>query len=161
LQANYPIATNIVYLPDSFYLIAHFLWHKANDIMHYHNIIKKALIKYCTNFNEGFDVLATEHFPTQHSVVDWCVGVTINNYISETANLMLGQLKIKYWCSANDAKDIGHLGIICGCKKSNIYSAMISKLSLLGRGKQALKCSKTVFASLISSQKSAPLSFPQ
>jgi len=91
----------------------------------------------------------------------WCVGVTINNYTSETANLMLGQLKIKYWCSANDAKDIGHLGIICGCKKSNIYSAMISKLSLLGRGKQALKCSKTVFASLISSQQSAPLSFPQ
>jgi hypothetical protein len=51
-------------------------------------------------------VLVTKHFQTQCSVDDWCVDVIINNYISETANLMLGRMNIKYLCSANDAK--GH-----------------------------------------------------
>jgi hypothetical protein len=51
-------------------LIAHFLWYKANGSTYYQNIIKKALIEYCTYFNEGFDVLATEQFLMQHSVVD-------------------------------------------------------------------------------------------
>jgi hypothetical protein len=104
LQATYPIATNLVYLPDSFLPIVNFLQNKANGSTYYQNIIKKALIQFCSNFNEGFDALCTEHFPTQHPVVDWCINVIINNNIPETANLMLRWLKIKYLCSANDAK---------------------------------------------------------
>ena len=104
LQATYPIATNLVYLPDSFLPIVNFLQNKANGSTYYQNIIKKALIQFCSNFNEGFDALCTEHFPTQHPVVDWCINVIINNYIVETSNLLSGQLKMKYLSSTNDAK---------------------------------------------------------
>jgi hypothetical protein len=96
-------ATNLGYLPDSFLPIVHFIWHKANGSTYYQNIIKKALIKFCSNFNEGFDALCNIQFPTQCSVIDWCINVIINNYISETSNLMSGRLKIKYICSANEA----------------------------------------------------------
>jgi hypothetical protein len=129
----FPNATSIVYLPDSFYtIIAHFLWHKANGSMYHQNIMKNALIEFCTNFNEGFDVLATKHFPTQCFMVAWCVDVMIHYYISETVKLMSGQLKIKYLCSSNEAKRNWSLWQKSSCIKSNIYRAMISMLSLIG-----------------------------
>jgi predicted metal-dependent peptidase len=62
------------------------------------------LINFCTNFKDGFDALVTKQFPMQRSVVDWCIDVIINTYITETANIMSGRLKIRYLCSANDAK---------------------------------------------------------
>jgi hypothetical protein len=83
LRVAYRIATNLVYLPDSFLQIVNFLRYKANVSTYYQNIIKKALIQFCTNFNEGFDALCIEHFPTQCSVADRCINVIINNYISE------------------------------------------------------------------------------
>jgi len=95
LQVTYPIATNLVYLPDSFLLIVNYLWYKANGSTYYQNIIKKALIQFCTNFTEGFDALCNEHFPTQRSVVDWYINVIINYYISETSSLMSQRLKIQ------------------------------------------------------------------
>ena len=104
LRATYPIATNLVYLPDSFLPIVNFLRYKANGSTYYQNIIKKALIQFCTNFTEGFDALCNEHFPTQRSVVDWCINIITNNYTSETSSLMSRQLRIQYICAANDAK---------------------------------------------------------
>jgi hypothetical protein len=101
---TYPIATNLVYLPDSFHPMVNFLWHKANGSTYYQNIIKKTLIQFCVNFTEGFDALCAIHFLTQRSVVDWCINVIINNYIVETSNLLSGQLKMKYLSSTNDAK---------------------------------------------------------
>ena len=59
LRDTYPIASNIVYLPNSFYSIAHFLRHKANGSTYYQNVIKRALINFCTNFKDGFDALGT------------------------------------------------------------------------------------------------------
>jgi hypothetical protein len=99
LWAAYPVATNLVYLPDSFLPIVNFLQYKANGSTYYQNIIKKALIQSCTNFTEGFDALCNEHFPTQRLVVDWCINIIINNN-----NMMSWWLKIKYICAANDAK---------------------------------------------------------
>jgi hypothetical protein len=103
LQESSPIATNLVYLPDSFQPLVHFLQHKAGR-SYYQNIIKKALIKISTNFSEGFDALCSKHFPTQCSVVDWCINVVVNNYISETAAQMSGRLKFKYLLAAEEAK---------------------------------------------------------
>jgi len=40
----------------------------------------------------------------QHSMVDWCAEVIIDNYISETAKLLLGQAKTDYLSLAYDAK---------------------------------------------------------
>jgi hypothetical protein len=81
LQESSPIATNLVYLPDSFQPLVHFLQHKAGR-SYYQNIIKKALIKMSTNFSAGFDALCSNHFPMQCSVVDWCINLVINNYTS-------------------------------------------------------------------------------
>ncbi len=103
LRESYPIANNLVYLPDSFQPLVHFLQHKAGR-SYYQNIIKKALIKISTNFSEGFDALCSKHFPTQCSVVDWCINVVVNNYISETAAEMSGRLKFKYLLAAEEAK---------------------------------------------------------
>ncbi len=104
LWAAYPIAINLVYLPySSLPIVVKFLQYKANGSSYYQNIIKKALIQFCTNFNEGFDALCIKHFPTQRSVVDWCINIIINNYISETSYMMSWWLKIKYICAANDA----------------------------------------------------------
>jgi hypothetical protein len=96
LQVAYPSATNLVYLPDSFLPIVNFLQHKANGCTYYQNIIKRSLIKFRSSFIEGFDALGAIHFPTQHAAVD--------NYISETSNLLSGWLKINYICSVNEAK---------------------------------------------------------
>ena len=103
LRESYPIATNLVYLPDSFQPLVHFLQHKA-DRSYYQNIIKKALIKMSTNFSAGFDALCSNHFPMQCSVVDWCINLVINNYISETAAEMSGRLKFKNLLAAKEAK---------------------------------------------------------
>jgi hypothetical protein len=100
----YPIATNLVYLPDSFHSLVNFLQHKANGSTYYQHIIKRALIHFCNNFSEGFDALCAIHFPTQCSMVDWCINVIINNYISATSNLLPGRLKMNYLSSTNDAK---------------------------------------------------------
>jgi hypothetical protein len=97
-------STNLVYLPDSFHPLVNFLPHKANGSTYYQNIIKKALIHFCNNFSEGFDALCAIHFPTQRSMVDWCINVIIKNYISATSNLLSGRLKMNYVSSTNDAK---------------------------------------------------------
>jgi hypothetical protein len=55
-------------------------------------------------WTEGFDALATKKNLMQHSMVDWCVAVIIDNDISETAKLLFGQTKTNYLSLANDAK---------------------------------------------------------
>jgi len=104
LWVAYPIATNLVYLPDSFHPLVNFLRHKANSSTYYQNIIKRALIKFCSNFSEVFDTLCAIHFPTQRTVVDWCIIVIINDYMYEATNLLSGRLKVNCIYSANEAK---------------------------------------------------------
>ncbi len=38
-------------------------------------------------------------------MVDWCINVVVNNYISETAAQMSGRLKFKYLLAAEEAKE--------------------------------------------------------
>jgi len=105
LQQLFPIATKIVYLPDSFSSVAKFLAHKPNGGTYHQNVIKNALVEYCFNYAVGFDALATNQFLTHCSVVDWCVNIIIDNYVAETAKLMSRHCpKATYlsWC--NDAK---------------------------------------------------------
>jgi len=100
LQHLYPVATKIVYLPESFSSVVKLLTHKPNGGTYFQNVIKDALAEYCSNHHVGYDDLATKQFLTHHSVVDWCI-----NYIAKTSKLMTRHKpKACYlsWC--NDAK---------------------------------------------------------
>jgi hypothetical protein len=73
LQRIYPVTPNIVYLPNTFSCIAKFLGYKRSGSSYYQNIIKKALVEYCSNYAAGFDELCTKEFPSERAAVDWCV----------------------------------------------------------------------------------------
>ena len=105
MQQLYPVATKIVYLPHTFSSTAKFLAHKPSGSSYYQNVIIKALVDSCSKYAAGFDELSTKEFPLEHSAVDWCVNVVIDNYINESTKIILRrQTKAFYMSSANDAK---------------------------------------------------------
>jgi hypothetical protein len=105
LQRIYPVTPNIVYLPNTFSCIAKFLGYKRSGSSYYQNIIKKALVEYCSNYAAGFDELCTKEFPSERAAVDWCVNVVIDNYINESTKIILRhRTKAFHLSSANDAK---------------------------------------------------------
>ncbi|MFO0446705.1 MAG: hypothetical protein ACK51L_03460, partial [bacterium] len=105
LRGLFPIAQEIVYLPQSFSSIAKYLAHKPSGALYYQCVIKDALVEYCSKYASGFDELCTKEFSSERSAVDWCINVVIDNYISETSKLVKRrQTKAFYVSSANDAK---------------------------------------------------------
>jgi hypothetical protein len=105
LQRIYPVTPSIVYLPNTFSCIAKFLGYKQSGSSYYQNIIKKALVEYCSNYAAGFDELCTKEFPSERAAVDWCVNVVIDNYINESTKIISQRrTKMFYSTSAIDAK---------------------------------------------------------
>lgn len=106
LQRLHPVCnTKVVYLPESFSPMAKFLAHKPNGQTYFQNVIKKALVEFCSNYPAGYDNLATNQFPTHRSVVDWCVNVVVDHYVAETSTLMPRRSsKARYLSFCNDAK---------------------------------------------------------
>jgi len=105
LRRLYPVATKIIYLPESFSSVAKFLSHKPNGGSYFQNVIKDALAAYWSNHHVGYEDLATKQFPTHRSVVDWCINRIVEDYIAKTSKLMTRRKpKACYlsWC--NDAK---------------------------------------------------------
>jgi hypothetical protein len=104
LREKYPIATNLVYLPDSFHSVVKFLKQKSNGCTCYQHVIKGSLTQYCTNFSGGFNALANDEFPSQRSAEDWCVNIIVDEYVSVTAKMLSPERRKKYLILAVVAK---------------------------------------------------------
>ncbi len=84
LGAKYPIATNLVYLLDSFHSVVKFLKQKSIGCTCYQHFIKRSL------------TLANDKFPSQQSADDWYVTVIVDECVSVTEKMLSPQQWKKY-----------------------------------------------------------------
>ena len=85
LWSWYPQASNILYLPRTFSAIIKSVIQNSSSGHLYYDLIFKQVAHDFVNFDKAqFE----EEFPTDCSMVDWCIHVVIDNYISVPSQML-------------------------------------------------------------------------